>query len=66
MIMKTKEKIIEIKIIKKPDRPTNVEIGDIAIVCGKDQFHSIKLVDIGKKRENYWVEFLTSDCYEWQ
>ena len=49
---KTGQKVI---IVKKPNRATNIEIGDLAIECGKHQFHSVDLVDIGIKRENYWV-----------
>ena len=60
-------------IIKRPKRPTAVEIGDIASECGytnmdpyegQHQFHSKDLVDNGKHRENYWVEFLPRDCYQ--
>lgn len=65
---KRKIKLGQIVIItKKPNRPTNVEIGDIASECGFDgrehQFHSKDLVNMGKQRENYWVEFLLKDCY---
>ena len=55
-------------IVKKPDRATNIEIGDIASECGfsdgEHQFHSKYLIDTGKQRENYWVEFLPRDCYQ--
>ena len=63
----------EIIILKKPNRPTAVEVGDIAKECGytnfppfegEHQFHSIDLVDNGKQRENYWVEFLPRSCYQ--
>lgn len=67
----TKDKLkIGTKIIvtKKPDRATNVEICDLAIECGfsygEHQFHSTNLVDTGKKRGEYWVEFLPRDCYQ--
>ena len=66
--LKIGQKII---IIKKPKRDTNVEIGDLAVECGissfpelEYQFHSTDLIDIDKKRENYWVEFLPKDCYQ--
>ena len=65
-----KQKII---ILRKPDRPTSVEVGDLAVECGftkgepfngEHQFHSTDLVDTGKQRENYWVEFLPRYCYQ--
>jgi len=63
----------KIMVTKKPNRPTAVEIGDLAVECGftsgepfdgQHQFHSIDLVNIGKQRENYWVEFLPRYCYQ--
>ena len=62
-----------ILIIKKPNRATEVEIGDIATECGytkgepfggQFQFHSQILVNTRRERENYWVEFLERDCYQ--
>ena len=56
-----------ILIVKKPNKATMVEVGDVATECGFSdnyQFHSSLLVprpkDIG---ENYWVEFLERDEY---
>ena len=62
-------------ITKKPNRASDVEVGDLAIECGfsgsrippyegEHQFHSVDLVDTGKTRQNYWVEFLPRDCYQ--
>lgn len=66
---KDKLKIGQLVIItSKLSRATNIEVGDIAIECGfsdgEHQFHSKDLVDTGKERENYWVEFLPRDCYQ--
>ena len=60
-------------ITKKPNRATEVEVGDIATECGytkgepfggQHQFHSQILISVKRERENYWVEFLERDCYQ--
>jgi len=71
---KDKLKIGQLVIItRKPNRATEVEVGDIASECGytkgepfggQHQFHSQELIDNGKERPNYWVEFLERDCYQ--